>query len=170
MTPRYVEWRESKTVKQECHVRKHLQYLLASVSVRVNTTKNIRYTLVIIFQAFWKLLLLAMIYHFGDINTIRHGMIFWQNICRKSKYWPNRWMDFIVIEVKQSGNQIWVGSSILPKNEQNSLSWVEKILRIVSFVRFFERIEDTINTFEIYWSFSQSLKILNLFVSLMLIA
>ena len=132
--------------------------------------KNIHYTLVIIFQAFWKLLLLAMIYHFGDINTIRHGMIFWQNICRKSKYWPNRWMDFIVIEVKQSGNQIWVGSSILPKNEQNSLSWVEKILRIVSFVRFFERIEDTINTFEIYWSFTQSLKILNLFVSLMLIA
>ena len=40
MTPRYVEWRESKTVKQECHVRKHLQYLLASVSIRVNTTKE----------------------------------------------------------------------------------------------------------------------------------
>ena len=59
MTPRYVEWRESKTVKQECHVRKHLQYLLASVSIRVNTTKEYSLYLVIIFQAFWKLLLLA---------------------------------------------------------------------------------------------------------------
>ena len=108
MTPRYVEWRESKTVKQECHVRKHLQYLLASVSIRVNTTKEYLLYFSHNFQAFWKLLLLAMIYYFSDINTIRHGMIFWQNICWKSKYWPNRWKDFIVIKVKQSGNQIWV--------------------------------------------------------------
>ena len=39
------------------------------------------------------------------------------------------------IKVSKSGKQFIV-SSILPKNEQNSLSWVEKMLRIVSFVRF----------------------------------
>ena len=43
------------------------------------------------------------------------------------------------LKVRQSWKKIMV-SSILPKNEQNSLSSVEKMLRIVSFVRFLEEL------------------------------
>ena len=48
-------------------------------------------------------------------------------------------------------------SSILPKNERNSLFWVRNMLRLVSFIRFFGRIEETIIcfrdclTFTILW-------------------
>ena len=44
-------------------------------------------------------------------------------------------MDFIAIKVKQSGKQIMF-SSILPKNERNSLSWVEKMLRFWDLLTF----------------------------------
>ena len=38
-------------------------------------------------------------------------------------------------------------SLILQKTERNSQSWVEKMLRIVNFVRFLGRIEEAINWF-----------------------
>ena len=55
-----------------------------------------------------------------------------------------------LLKVSKSQKQFMM-SSILPKNERNSLSWVEKMLRIVSFVRFLEELRRPLNTFEIYW-------------------
>ena len=46
-------------------------------------------------------------------------------------------------KLRQSRKQIIV-SSILPKNKRNSLSWVEKVLRILSENR-------SLGEFEIYW-------------------
>ena len=42
-------------------------------------------------------------------------------------------------------------SSILPKNEQSWLSWVLKVLRIVSFVHFLEEYRMPQFAFKIYW-------------------
>ena len=54
--------------------------------------------------------------------------------------------DLSLLKVSKSRKQIMV-SSILPKNERNLLSWVEKMLKILSIVCFLWRIEDTINCF-----------------------
>ena len=54
------------------------------------------------------------------------------------------------IKVRQWWKQIVV-SSILSKNDQNSLSWVKKILGIVCLVWFLEELRTPKNAFEIYW-------------------
>ena len=60
----------------------------------------------------------------------------------------------IRLKVSKSRKQIIV-SSILPKNNQNSLSWTCSLPRIVSFVRFFWRIEETIICFQDYLTFNR---------------
>ena len=62
-----------------------------------------------------------------------------------------------VVKVSKSQKQIMV-SSILPKNEQNSLSWVKKKLRILSFVRFLGELRTPYIAFEIYWSLWTAIK------------
>jgi hypothetical protein len=67
------------------------------------------------------------------------------NFLFKSGHWSGKAMrnrvDMVgtihddLLKVKKSQKQFMI-SSILPKNERNSLSWVKKMLRIVSFVRF----------------------------------
>ena len=54
------------------------------------------------------------------------------------------------ITIWQSRKRIMV-FSILPKNERNSLSWVKKMLRIMSFVCFLEEFRTLEIAFEIYW-------------------
>ena len=67
-------------------------------------------------------------------------------VCAVCARWCTLWL-----KVRQSWKKIMV-FSILPKNERNSLPWVKKVLRIVSFVLFLGRIEETINCFrEMYW-------------------
>ena len=54
------------------------------------------------------------------------------------------------LKVSKSRKQI-MASWILPKNEQNSLSWASPVLRIVSFVHFLEESRTPYLFFEIYW-------------------
>ena len=61
----------------------------------------------------------------------------WEHAC-ESENFGRRYIWFSmrgVIKVSESRKQFMV-SSILPKNERNSLSWASSLLRIVSFVRF----------------------------------
>ena len=69
-------------MKQECHVRKHLQYLLASVSIRVNTTKE--YVLYFFSHDFSSILKMA-IYKIVLASTHQAKHL-------SKKFWPNRWM------------------------------------------------------------------------------
>ena len=62
---------------------------------------------------------------------------------------------FLFLKVSKSRKQIMV-SSILPKNERNSLSWVSSLLRIEGFVLVFWRIKKTITCFRDYLTFSCS--------------
>ena len=63
-----------------------------------------------------------------------------------------------MVKVKQSQKQIMV-SSILPKNEQNSISCVKKMPRIVGFIRFLEELRRPKIAFEIYRPLSRMKKI-----------
>ena len=71
--------------------------------------------------------------------------------------------DTLSLKVRQSQKQIMVSSILPKKTEQNSLFLVKKMLRLVIFVRFFGRIEDTINcfrdllTFKVFWHLSLNL-------------
>ena len=56
----------------------------------------------------------------------------------------------IDLKVRQSRKPIVV-FSLLQKNERNSLSWVKKMLRIMSFVCFLEEFRTLEIAFEIYW-------------------
>ena len=66
------------------------------------------------------------IFHFLSI----WGGILWVIIRSKLEFF------FITGEIVRTSQKKIMMSSILPKNERNSLSWVKKILRIVSFIRF----------------------------------
>ena len=57
---------------------------------------------------------------------------------------------FILLKVSKSRSQFMI-SSIISKNERNSLSWIKKMLRIVRFVSLLGELRRPRIAFEIYW-------------------